>query len=251
MCGRYELHSHPAAIALAFGLAHPPDVHARYNIAPTTDVPVVRVNADGHRELVRMRWGLVPRWAKDPAIGARMINARGETIAEKPSFRMAYRRHRCLLPADGFYEWMPVPGASGASARKQPVHVGMKDGALFGMAGLYERWRSEEGEILDTCTIVTTEANERLRSVHDRMPLIVAPGEYARWLDPARDEAADLLVPFPSEAMAYYPISARVNNVHHDDASLILHTPPPPPDATDTPDQALPPPHPPEQESLF
>ncbi len=92
-----------------------------------------------------MRWGLVPRWAKDPSIGARMINARGETIAEKPSFRMAYRRHRCLLPADGFYEWMPVPGAGGAPPRKQPVHVGMKDGALFGMAGLYERWRSERG----------------------------------------------------------------------------------------------------------
>jgi len=251
MCGRYELHSHPAAIALAFGLAHPPDVHARYNIAPTTDVPVVRVNADGHRELVRMRWGLVPRWAKDPAIGAKMINARGETIAEKPSFRMSYRRHRCLLPADGFYEWMPLPGAGGAPARKQPVHVGMKDGALFGMAGLYERWRSAEGEILDTCTIVTTAANERLRSVHDRMPLIVAPEHYARWLDPALPDAGDLIVPFPSEAMAYYPVSARVNNVHHDDASLILHTPPPPSDPTGTPDRVTPPPHPPEQESLF
>ena len=251
MCGRYELHSHPAAIALAFGLAGPPDLHPRYNIAPTTDVPVVRVNADGHRELVRMRWGLVPRWAKDPAIGAKMINARGETIAEKPSFRMSYRRHRCLLPADGFYEWMPLPGAGGAPARKQPVHVGMKDGALFGMAGLYERWRSEQGEILDTCTIVTTEANERLRSVHDRMPLIVAPEQYARWLDPALSDAGDLIVPFPSEAMAYYPVSARVNNVHHDDASLILHTPAPPSDPTVTPDRVTPPPHPPEQESLF
>ena len=251
MCGRYELHSHPAAIALAFGLAHPPDVHARYNIAPTTDVPVVRVNADGHRELVRMRWGLVPRWAKDPAIGAKMINARGETIAEKPSFRMSYRRHRCLLPADGFYEWMPLPGAGGAPARKQPVHVGMKDGALFAMAGLYERWRSAEGEILDTCTIVTTAANTRLRPVHDRMPLIVAPEQYARWLDPALAEVADLIVPFPAEVMAYYPISARVNNVHHDDASLILHAPPPPSDPTDTPDRATSPAHPPEQESLF
>jgi putative SOS response-associated peptidase YedK len=248
MCGRYELHSHPAAIALTFTLADPPDVHPRYNIAPATDVPVVRVNADGHREMVRMRWGLVPRWAKDPAIGAKMINARGETIAEKPSFRMAYRRHRCLLPADGFYEWMPVPGA--APARKQPVHVGMKDGALFGMAGLYERWRSAEGDIVDTCTIVTTAANSRLAPVHDRMPLIVAPERYGRWLDPAIADVADLIVPFPSEAMAYYPISARVNNVHHDDASLILHTAPVPDEPHPQSGQG-PAPAAPEQESLF
>ncbi len=251
MCGRYELHSHPAAIALAFGLAHPPEVRARYNIAPTTDVPVVRVSADGHRELVRMRWGLVPRWAKDPAIGARMINARGETIAEKPSFHMAYRRHRCLLPADGFYEWMPLPGAGGEHARKQPVHVVMKDGGLFGMAGLYERWRSVEGEVLDTCTIVTTGSNARLRPVHDRMPLIVAPEHYARWLDPGIDEVADLIVPFASEAMAWYTISPRVNNVHHDDASLILHTPPPAAAEPGAHDGDPPPPHAPEQESLF
>lgn len=248
MCGRYELHSHPAAIALTFGLAHPPDVHARYNIAPTTDVPVVRVNADGHRELVRMRWGLVPRWAKDPAIGSRMINARGETIAEKPSFRMAYRRHRCLLPADGFYEWMPVPGAGEEHARKQPVHVGMKDGALFGMGGLCERWRSADGEILDTCTIVTTAANTRLQRVHDRMPLIVPPEQYARWLDPGVDDVADLIVPFPSEAMAYYAISARVNDVHHDDASLILHAAPLPPEDPAGQSPSL---DAPEQESLF
>src|SRR5437867_2798460 len=149
MCGRYELHSHPAAIALTFGLAHSPDdVRPRYNIAPMTDVPVVRVNAAGRRELVRMRWGFVPRWAKEPSIGAKMINARGETIAERPSFQMAYRRHRCLLPSDGFYEWMPVRGARGEHAPKEPVHVGLKDGALFGMAGLFERWRSATGEIL-------------------------------------------------------------------------------------------------------
>ena len=162
--------------------AHPPDVHARYNIAPMTEVPIVRVNAEGHRELVRMRWGLVPRWAKDPSIGAKMINARGETLAEKPSFRTAFRRHRCLLP--------PTASTSGSEAtgehpRKQPLHIGMKDGSLFAMAGLYERWRNAEGEVLDSCTIVTTEANALLRPVHDRMPVIVAPEHYARWLDPA------------------------------------------------------------------
>ena len=249
MCGRYELHSHPAAIALAFGLAHPPDVHARYNIAPMTEVPIVRVNAEGQRELVRMRWGLVPRWAKDPSIGARLINARGETIADKPSFRMPFRRHRCLLPADGFYEWMSVagPGAN-EPPRKQPQHIGMADGSLFGFAGLYERWRSEAGDVLDSCTIVTTEANALLRPLHDRMPAIVAPEHYARWLDPANAEVVDLLVPFPAGRMAYYPVSTRVNNVRHDDATLIERDASAPA-ANDA--EHGPPPHRPEQEELF
>ena len=253
MCGRYELHSHPAAIALAFGLAHTPDVHPRYNIAPMTEVAIVRVNAEGQRECVRMRWGLVPRWAKDPSIGAKMINARGETIAEKPSFRTAYRRHRCLLPADGFYEWMPLPAAGGGNdrSRKLPVHVGMKHGGLFGMAGLHERWLSPEGEILDTCTIVTTSANAALQGVHDRMPVIIAPEQYARWLDPAVADVPELVAPFPAGSMAYYPVSTRVNNVHHDDASLIERAAALPADehATDESDQLRP--HPPEQDELF
>ena len=248
MCGRYELHSHPAAIALAFGLAHPPDVHARYNIAPTTDVPIVRVNAEGQRELVRMRWGLVPRWAKDPSIGARMINARGETIADKPSFRMSYRRHRCLLPATGFYEWKAPPPGAGEPPRKQPLHIGMADGSLFGLAGLYERWRSDDGTILDSCTIVTTEANALVKPIHDRMPLIVAPEHYARWLDPANADVGDLIAPYPPAAMAYYPISSRVNSVRHDDASLLERVDPM---AGETGADHEPPPHPPEQESLF
>ena len=250
MCGRYELHSNPAAIALMFGLAHPPDVQPRYNIAPTTDVPIVRVGSEGQRELVRMRWGLVPRWAKDPSIGARMINARGETIAEKPSFRTAYRRHRCLLPADGFYEWMsrPAGGADAEPARRQPQRIGMADGSPFGMAGLYERWRSESGDVLDSCTIVTTDANSLLKIVHDRMPVIVAPEHYARWLDPANAEVADLIAPYPSSAMAYYPVSGRVNNVRNDDASLIDAVA----KAEDEPAaESEPPVHPPEQESLF
>ena len=245
MCGRYELHSHPAAIALAFGLAEAPDVHPHYNIAPMTDVPIVRIGTDGERELVRMRWGLVPRWAKDPSIGAKMINARGETIQDKPSFRTAYRRHRCLIPADGFYEWMSVGGAE--RARKQPMHVGMKDASLFAFGGLFERWRSDADEVLDTCTIVTTEANSLLAAVHDRMPMIVAPESYARWLDPGNAEVADLIVPFPSDALAYYPVSTRVNNVRHDDATLIESAEPV---ADDAADGEAPPPAP-EQESLF
>jgi putative SOS response-associated peptidase YedK len=245
MCGRYELHSHPAAIALAFGLAHPPDVHPRYNIAPMTDVPVVRVNAEGQRELVRMRWGLVPRWAKDPSIGNKLINARGETLGEKPSFRHAYRRHRCLLPANGFYEWMVV-GGTGEHARKQPVYVGAKDGQPLGFAGLYDRWLSPEGDVLDTCTIVTTDANRLLRPVHDRMPVIIAPADYARWLDPANADVSALIAPYPDAALTFHPVSTRVNSVRHDDLSLIEPAAPMTGDGDHEP-----PPHPPEQESLF
>src|SRR5688572_16548729 len=125
MCGRYELHANPAAIALAFGLAYPPELHARYNIAPMQQVPIVRLNAQGERELVQVRWGLVPRWAKEPSIGAKMINARAETVAVKPTFRTAFRRHRCLLPADGFYEWQVRSDGS-----KQPMRIGLQDGSL-------------------------------------------------------------------------------------------------------------------------
>jgi putative SOS response-associated peptidase YedK len=250
MCGRYELHSHPAAIALAFGLASTPSVHPRYNIAPMTEIPIVRVNAEGERELMLLRWGLVPRWAKDPSIGARMINARGETLADKPSFQMPYRRHRCLLPADGFYEWQAPPARSGAgeAARKRPLHVGMADGSLFGLAGLYERWRSEDGKVLDTCTIVTTPANALLAPIHDRMPLIVARQHYTRWLDPANDDVGDLIVPFPPEEMAHYPVSPRVNNVRHDDPAVLERVDP---TAAESGAEHEPPPPTPEQESLF
>jgi putative SOS response-associated peptidase YedK len=215
VCGRYELHAHPAAIALAFGLGVPPAVVPRYNIAPTQQVPIVRRAADSLNELVEVRWGLVPRWAKNPAIGVRMINARAETAAEKRAFRNAFRRHRCLLPADGFYEWKTL--ASG----KQPVHVGMKDRQPFGLAGLYERWLAADGTVLDTCTIVTTGANALLRPLHDRMPVIIAPADHARWLDPANEAVTDLLVPYPADAMTWHPVSSRVNAVRNDDPSLI------------------------------
>lgn len=216
MCGRYELHTHPAALALAFGLAFPPMIRPRYNIAPTQDIPVIRIGQSGARELAQVRWGLVPRWAKDPSIGARMINARAETIAEKPSFRTAFQRHRCLIPADGFYEWKQA-----SSGGKQPIHVGMKDGRPFAFAGLTERWLSPEGEVLDTCTIVTTTANALLAAMHDRMPVIVAPADFARWLDVANLAVRDLLAPYPAEAMTWYPVSTRVNSVRNDDAALI------------------------------
>jgi putative SOS response-associated peptidase YedK len=226
VCGRYELHAHPAAVALAFGLAHPPSIHPRYNIAPTHQVPIVRVGHDGQRELVQVRWGLVPRWAKDPKIGERMINARADSVAQKPSYRNAFRRHRCLVPANGFYEWMPT-----AEGHKQPVLVARRDGGLMGLAGLYERWLSADGEVLDTCTIITTDCNETIRPVHDRMPVIVAPEHYERWLDPSAEGPQELLAPCPANEIAWWPVSTRVNNTRHDDESLIrrveVHAPPP------------------------
>ena len=241
MCGRYELHANPAAIALAFGLAYPPQIAPRYNVAPMQQVPIVRVNAHGDRELVQVRWGLVPRWARDPSIGAKMINARAETVAVKPSFRIAFQRHRCLLPADGFYEWKPRPDGT-----KQPVRIGMRDGAVFGLAGLYERWLSPEGEPLDTCTILTTDANALLAHLHDRMPVIVPPDAYEAWLDPANPDAAELLAPYAPDAMTYWPVSTRVNAVKNDDADCIAplvddageRSEPAPVDAAEAPVQA-------------
>jgi putative SOS response-associated peptidase YedK len=243
MCGRYELHTHPAAIALAFGLKSPPALKPRYNIAPMQPVPIVRRNSEGERVLAEMRWGLVPRWAKDPSIGAKLINARGEGIAEKPSFRMAFERRRCLLPADGFYEWKVVRGG------KQPYLVARKDGAPLGMAGLYERWLAPDGEVLDTCTVITTDANDLLRDVHDRMPVIIAPEDYARWLDRSTSAVTDLIAPFPSDALHVHPISTRVNAVKNDDPALLEPVAEAP--ASDGPEPIPDDDVVPEQESLF
>jgi putative SOS response-associated peptidase YedK len=214
MCGRYELSSHPTAIALAFGLDYPPDIRPRYNIAPMQQVPIVRVGADGRRQLVQVRWGLVPRFAKDPSIGARMINARGETLASRSAFRNAFARHRCLVPVNGFYEWQATPGG------KQPLHIGMPDGRPFGLAGLYERWLSSGGDVLDTCAIVTNAATRSLAAVHDRMPVIVPDADYARWLDPSDADVADLVHGW-TEPLRIYPVSTRVNAVRNDDATLV------------------------------
>ena len=244
MCGRYELHTQPAALALAFGVPFPTAMRARYNIAPMQDVSIIRHAKTGVRELANVRWGLVPRWAKDPAIGNKMINARSETLAEKPSFRTALKHHRCLLPANGFYEWMQSPAGT-----KQPIHIGMKDGSPFAFAGLFERWLSPAGEVLDTCTIITTGANALLSPLHDRMPVIVPAVAFDRWLDVANDDTAPLFAPYPAEAMMYYPVSTRVNSVKNDDAKLIVPVEDPGLTApTAVPDEPAPTP---EQDSLF
>jgi len=236
MCGRYELHTHPAALALAFGAHFPEDMHPRYNIAPMQDVLVVRNASDGSRECVAMRWGLVPRWAKDPSIGARMINARGESVAVKSAFRWPFEHHRCLIPADGFYEWRTLGG------RKQPLHVSMKNGAPFALAGLAERWMSAEGEVVDSCTIVTSAANALLRPVHERMPVIIAPADYERWLDVHAPPPIDLIASFGAETMVMHPVSTRVNVARNDDASLIEAV-----DAADAGGDATPSPAPPKE----
>jgi putative SOS response-associated peptidase YedK len=172
----------------------------------------------GDREFVLLRWGLVPFWAKDPKIGSRMINARSETVATKPAFRAAFRRRRCLVLADGFYEWQKVQGG------KQPHYVRLKDGSPFAFAGLWERWQGESQGMVESCTLLTTEPNDLIRPLHNRMPVILQPQAYSLWLDTETDDAQALqalLRPFPSEGMLAYPVSRWVNSPANDDQRCI------------------------------
>lgn len=212
MCGRYTLKTEPRLLAEQFALATIPALEARYNIAPTQDVPVVRTTADG-RQLALLRWGLIPGWASDPSIGARMINARSETVAEKPAFRTAFKQRRCLVLADGFYEWQRSGG------RKQPYFFQLRDGRPFAFAGLWERWQAPDGQTVETCTILTTAPNDLARPIHDRMPVILDPAAYDQWLDPELRLAGPLealLQPYPAAAMTAYPVSTYVNNARND-----------------------------------
>ena len=217
MCGRYTLSTRRLHLLEERLKTTFPEIAPRYNIAPSQDVPVIRTTDQGY-ELAMARWGLVPAWAKDTKTGYRMINARAETVAEKPAFRSAFRHRRCLIPADGFYEWKQLDG------RKQPYHIRMKDGALFTFAGLWEHWHGEDDETIESCSIIVTAANDLVRSIHDRMPVIVAPENYALWLDPEVTPAEPLkplLRPYAAELMTASPVSARVNNPKNDDAALI------------------------------
>jgi putative SOS response-associated peptidase YedK len=230
VCGRFSLSASPGAVAEHFGLDEPPELSARYNIAPGQAVAAIRVSDAGQLRACEDRiWGLVPGWAKDRAIGQRMINARAETIAEKPAFRSAFRRRRCLIPADGFYEWAagPVP--------KQPYHIARRDGAVFAFAGLWELWRSPEGDRLASCSIVTTRANAALRGVHERMPVLLDPSDYALWLDPAIADAGrlrQLLVPCPDAWLALRTVGLRVNDTRNDDPECAAAAPPQPSQAS-------------------
>jgi putative SOS response-associated peptidase YedK len=206
MCGRYALHASPEVVALQFGLASVPAFAPRYNIAPAAPVLVVRT--DG---AAMLKWGLVPRWARDPSMGARLNNARAETVAEKPSFREAFRRRRCLIPASGFYEWK-LEGKL-----KQPYYIHPAAGELLAFAGLWERWEGPGGA-LETCAIITTEPNAVMAPIHERMPVIVAPADYGRWLA----GADGLLRPCPPEAIAAHPVSRAVNRAANDGPDLLL-----------------------------
>ncbi|MCC6639990.1 MAG: SOS response-associated peptidase [Deltaproteobacteria bacterium] len=213
MCGRYTLGVTPARLAEVFALAQMPELAPRYNIAPTQTAPVI-LDAPGGRQLELRRWGLVPFWAKDPKIGSRMINARGESLAEKPAFRAAFRRQRCLVPADGFYEWKP------SGRRKQPYHVRRADARPFAMAGLFDTWHAGKGDAIASFTIVTTDANALLRPIHDRMPVILDSAGWKEWLDPTTPLAgvAALLAPHDPADFEAYPVATLVNSPAVDDA---------------------------------
>jgi putative SOS response-associated peptidase YedK len=218
MCGRFTLRTGSAALAEQFQLADIPDLPPRYNIAPTQEVAVIR-HTNGSNTAALLRWGLVPFWARDTAIGAKMINARAETVAEKPAFRAAFQSRRCLIMADGFYEWQ----AMGSGRRKQPIYLHMRDQCPFAFAGLWETWQGQDGT-LQSCTILTTEPNDLVQPIHNRMPVILRPTDYALWLDPDVREPEPLqacLQPYPSDALTAYPVSPYVNNVHHDDPQCV------------------------------
>ena len=209
MCGRFTLFVDPRDLMAAFpGFEVPLDWTPRYNIAPSQ--PVAVIPNTGENRIEFFRWGLIPFWAKDPKIGNRMINARSETLAEKPSFRTAYRRRRCLVLADGFFEWRKQ-----SDKTKVPMYIQMASQTPFAFAGLWEEWHSEHGDQLLSCTIITTEPNELLASIHNRMPVILPPQAYNQWLDPAEQTASrlqPLLQPFPADQMVAYPVSTFVNN---------------------------------------
>jgi putative SOS response-associated peptidase YedK len=221
MCGRFALTTSVRDLADLFQATEiqVPSVQPRFNIPPTAQVLAVRrlPGLEG-RQLVPLRWGLIPMWAKDPAIGNRLINARVETAAEKPAFRDAFRNRRCLVLADGFFEWKKKGG------KKEPYLVRMRDARPFAFAGLWDRWHGPDKQTVETCTILTTDANELVRPLHDRMPVILEPGAYDRWLDLEVHDQKKLepfLQSYPAKAMTAFPVDPRVNSPRHDDPSCI------------------------------
>jgi len=221
MCGRFTLNTTGREIAVQFDLETELEVRARYNIAPTDDSPIVRIpDMAAPREASFLRWGLVPFWADDPSIGNRMINARAETVPDKPAYRAAFEKRRCIVPASGFYEWKPADGG------KQPYYIRRADEQLLGLAGLWERWTDDHsGEVVESFTILTGEPNELVADVHDRMPVILRPEDYDFWLDPAMKDKEALhelvLQTYPADPLETYPVSTHVNKPTHDDPSCI------------------------------
>jgi len=220
MCGRYALYGPVSRLSDRFSAnidELPADFGPRYNAAPMQLLPVVRQRPTGERVVHLLRWGLIPGWAKDETLATRLINARGETLAEKPAFRAAYRSRRCIVPASGFYEWKAIPGG------KQPYYIEPANDELLGFAGLWERWTSAEGTPIDTFTVVTTEANESMRALHERMPVILQPGDDDLWLsrDTAPERLGQLLAPCPDVLLRMHPVSKAVGNVRNEGPQLI------------------------------
>lgn len=223
MCGRFTLNTTGREIAKHFELDRELEFSPRFNVAPTQDVPVVRVpDLETGREASKLRWGLIPFWADDPSIGNRMINARAETVDEKNSYRVPFSRRRCIVPATGFYEWHKPEGGGG----KQPWYIRSAEKSLLGFAGLWEQWEDDEsGEEIESFTILTGEPNDLVADVHDRMPVILQPDDYGFWLDPAMKdtEALKELVQtvYPDDALEAYPVSTHVNSPENDDPECI------------------------------
>jgi putative SOS response-associated peptidase YedK len=222
MCGRFTLTIDPDHLQEAFPWAViPDDIYPRYNIAPSQ--PIAVIPNTGENTVAMYKWGLIPSWAKDPEIGNKMINARAESLAEKPSFRNAFRRRRCLILADGFYEWKQIPG----SKSKQPVFIKLTNDRPFAFAGLWELWSSPDGSEIRSCTIITTEPNSLIKSIHNRMPAILIPESYKQWLateEQPADKLNKLIISYPSEEMIAYPVSRLVNKPDYDSSDLIKPT---------------------------
>lgn len=234
MCGRYTSSATMEDLAKIFQVEEirTDPLPARYNVAPTLPVYAVAIRRE-HRALGTFKWGLVPSWAKNPSTGNRMINARAEGIETKPAYRSALARRRCLIPADAFYEWQRRTAGDGRPAGKLPYAIRRRDGQPMAFAGLWEVWRDPENPDADplrTCAIVTTEANDLMAPIHDRMPVVLDPGDWDQWLDPhvAAEKAQRLLVPAPSDWFEVFPVSSRVNNVANDGPELLDPIPPPP-----------------------
>jgi putative SOS response-associated peptidase YedK len=218
MCGRFTLHIPPELLAEIFGLDSIPVIPARYNIAPTQQIAVVRSNAGGANHLAFLRWGFIPSWAKDPSIGNKMINARAETVHEKPAFRHAIKFRRCIVVASGFYEWKQEGNL------KVPLYVYLKDGSPVCFAGLWEVWKSPEGDSIESCSILTTSSNRLIEPLHDRMPVILHREEYPLWLDREMidpEKLKPLYQPYPGDMMDMYPVSQLVNSPQNDSPELI------------------------------
>lgn len=218
MCGRFSLTLPADAVGRLFGVEDLPDFGPRFNIAPSQDILVVRRREAGEgRELVPVRWGFVPGWARNPDTMRQPINARAETVAGKPMFRDAFRHRRCLIPADGFYEWQQT------KAGKQPWRVVRADGAPFAFAGLWDRWKGRSGETIESCVIITTDANDAVRPIHDRMPVMLDIGRFETWLAGSAVDASGLMAPYHG-ALSVYAVSRRVNDPHNEDPGIVAPT---------------------------